>query len=499
MSAVREDFVSQGSSFLVNKEAQAISMSDRVKFLENKGLNTDEILAAVSRAAKVGIVNNSGGNSAFLWDVLLPNVLVLGAGAVVYYLCGEKEMSLPAFLGGNPQPEGNVTVREVDLGSLVADDGGSTDVSVRDIPPTRILPNNSSGGVDAGDVEVSLEGALAQLLEQNQDLKEEVHDLHLQMQILLNAGGDTLGASVSGQDREQHDVSLVLARLQSSVDLLLNDRQLTGPPSAIPAPVKGPASVPESYVPTSVPASEAPHESVSSQSLPSYQQRIDDVLASVIAFVAANMRATGPPTSTEPIRDSDNEDTPTVDLAANRLRLKGACLTLQMYLDKIAEVLAARSEQDTAEGGASKDASALLARYRKISTNNQVFGRSIRQAVVSYEAVLVGAGFERRVNSQQAVVAYEYAWLPATAAGSASVSTAHPSPTETKRILQVVRQSLAVVLTYCERDSYDTHHDSTELMEGHNRAVYSLLRPGNVMVTGTLGNSDTSVNESSNL
>ncbi|CBJ27246.1 conserved unknown protein [Ectocarpus siliculosus] len=126
---MREDQIVNGVNFLVHPKAKTAPLSQRISFLENKGLTAEEISAALSRAeggedsngsATAG--GNSGlsstsasssGSSAFpaeasipLWrQVAVPGVLAMGAvGALgTYYAASRSEGGGPSQSGASSQ------------------------------------------------------------------------------------------------------------------------------------------------------------------------------------------------------------------------------------------------------------------------------------------------------------------------------------------------------------------------------------------------------------
>ncbi|CAM9820445.1 unnamed protein product [Ectocarpus sp. 6 AP-2014] len=126
---MREDQIVNGVNFLVHPKAKTAPLSQRISFLENKGLTAEEISAALSRAeggedsngsATVG--GNSGlsstsasssGSSAFpteasipLWrQVAVPGMLAMGAvGALgTYYAASRSEGGGPSQSGASSQ------------------------------------------------------------------------------------------------------------------------------------------------------------------------------------------------------------------------------------------------------------------------------------------------------------------------------------------------------------------------------------------------------------
>eukprot|EP01041_Mallomonas_annulata_P011167 gene11167-23335_t len=86
MESTRDNFISQGISFLKNTESSA--MSKRINFLETKGLSNKEIVEALKRADPKSLNSTIVPHSSefSIWNIVSSSAVMLGVGYFVYTL-----------------------------------------------------------------------------------------------------------------------------------------------------------------------------------------------------------------------------------------------------------------------------------------------------------------------------------------------------------------------------------------------------------------------------
>ena len=78
----RQSLIQQGITFLQNSSSQKLPFSEQVKFLEEKGLSSDEIKHVVESV--------SPKQDGWMWKFLYPSIII-GAGCMAYVLSKAME------------------------------------------------------------------------------------------------------------------------------------------------------------------------------------------------------------------------------------------------------------------------------------------------------------------------------------------------------------------------------------------------------------------------
>ncbi|CAM9583107.1 unnamed protein product [Ectocarpus sp. 13 AM-2016] len=144
---MREDQIVNGVNFLVHPKAKTAPLSQRISFLENKGLTAEEISAALSRAeggedsnrsataggsSELSSASASSGHSAFpaeasvpLWRQLaVPGVLAMGAVSALgtYYAASRSD-------GGGPNQSGASSQAAAETAGRIPNSAGATEAT----------------------------------------------------------------------------------------------------------------------------------------------------------------------------------------------------------------------------------------------------------------------------------------------------------------------------------------------------------------------------------